>query len=166
MTSATTLVSKGRHCHWDYNEINAASGSSQPKVKQFYWMPITYEPLTKPTEWHVCPANTPISLGICPVWSGCSLSTWRKLGSLATHWAHSEDSYQTWQMPRLNWVFAGCTVVLLVLWWGGWYVFMENERKLSPINHQIPVLSISLGCLSHFFLFLRTIVMCLRQLVC
>ena len=38
-----------------------------------------------------------------------SLSTWRKLGSLATHWAHSKDSDQTGRMPRLIWVFAGCT---------------------------------------------------------
>ena len=41
------------------------------------------------------PAKTQISLGICPVWSESSLSAWRKLGSLATHWAHSEDSDQT-----------------------------------------------------------------------
>ena len=46
------------------------------------------------------------------VWS---LSAWRKLGSLATHWAHSEDSDQTEQMPRLIWVFAGRTLTLLVL---------------------------------------------------
>ena len=30
-----------------------------------------------------------------------SLSAWRKLGSLATHCAHSKDSDQTGQMPRL-----------------------------------------------------------------
>ena len=47
--------------------------------------------MTKPTKWHVRPAKTQISLGIHPVWSESSLSTWRKLGSLATHWAHSED---------------------------------------------------------------------------
>ena len=34
---------------------------------------------------------------------------WRKLRSLATHWAHSEDSDQTGRMPRLIWVFAGRT---------------------------------------------------------
>ena len=33
----------------------------------------------------VHPAKTQISLGICPVWSESSLSTWRKLGTLATH---------------------------------------------------------------------------------
>ena len=45
--------------------------------------------------------------GIRPVWSESLLSAWRKLGSLATHWAHSEDSDQTGQMPRLislHWV--------------------------------------------------------------
>ena len=56
-----------------------------------------------------------ISVGIRPVWSESSLATWRKLGSLATHWAHSEDSDQTGRMPGLIWVFTGRTVILLVL---------------------------------------------------
>ena len=60
-------------------------------------------------------AKTQISLGIRPVWSESSLSPWRKLGSLATHLMHSEDSDQTGRMPRLIWVFAGHTVTLLVL---------------------------------------------------
>ena len=38
-----------------------------------------------------------------------SLSAWRKIGSWAAHWAHSEDSDQTGRMPRLIWVFAGRT---------------------------------------------------------
>ena len=38
-----------------------------------------------------------------------SLSAWRKLGSLATYWAHSEDSDQTGWMLRLIWIFAGHT---------------------------------------------------------
>ena len=53
---------------------------------------------TKPTIWHVRPAKTPISLGIRPVWSEYSLSPWRNIKSLATHWAHSEDSDQTGRM--------------------------------------------------------------------
>ena len=65
--------------------------------------------MTKPTKWHVRPAKTQISLAIRPVWSESSLSAWRKLGSLATHWAQNEDSYQTGRMPRLIWVFAGRT---------------------------------------------------------
>ena len=62
------------------------------------------------TKWHVHPVKTQNSLGFRPVWSESSLSTWRKLGSLATHWAHSEDSDQTGRMPRLIWVFTRCTV--------------------------------------------------------
>ena len=43
--------------------------------------------MTKPTKWSVCPGKTQIS----PVWLESSLSVWRNIGSLATHWAHSED---------------------------------------------------------------------------
>ena len=65
--------------------------------------------MTKPTKWHVRPAKTQISLGIRPVWAESSLSAWRKIGSLAINWAHSEDSDQTGRMPRLIWVFVGRT---------------------------------------------------------
>ena len=61
------------------------------------------------------PAKTQISLGICQVWSASSPSPWRNLGSLATHQVHSEDSDQTGWMPRLIWVLARHTVILLVL---------------------------------------------------
>ena len=64
---------------------------------------------TKPTKWSVRPAKTQINLGIRPVWSESSLSAWRSTGTLATHWAHSEDSHQTGWMPRLIRIFAGCT---------------------------------------------------------
>ena len=60
--------------------------------------------MTKPSKLHVRPPKTRISLGIHPVWTESSLSAWRKLGSLATHWAHSKDSVQMGRMPRLIWV--------------------------------------------------------------
>ena len=41
------------------------------------------------------------------------LSAWRKIGSLATHVAHSKDSDQPGRMPRLIWVFAGR---ILICW--------------------------------------------------
>ena len=63
----------------------------------------------------VRPVKTQISLGICLVWSESSLSAWRNLRSLATHWVHSEDSDQTGRMPRLIWVFTERTLILLVL---------------------------------------------------
>ena len=51
------------------------------------------------------------------------LFTWRKLRSLTTHWAHSEDS-----MPRLIWVFAGRTVIVLVFSWSGSIIIITAER--------------------------------------
>ena len=65
--------------------------------------------MTKPTKWHVCPAQSDQS----------SLSALRKLRSLSTHWAHSQDSDQTGWMPRPIWAFIGHTAILLVLSWGG-----------------------------------------------
>ena len=61
----------------------------------------------------------PPSLTKCPGWSESLLSAWRKLGSLATHWVHSEHSDQTGWMPRLIWVFAGrtCHFVGFVMRW-------------------------------------------------
>ena len=76
----------------------------------------TYEPQHDKThKISVRSAKTQISLGIRPIWSEISLPAWRNLRSLATHWAHSEDSDQTGRMPRLIWVFAGRTLILLVL---------------------------------------------------
>ena len=76
----------------------------------------TYRPRhDKTNKMSMRPAKTQISLGIRLVWSESSVSAWRNLGSLATHWVHSEDSNQTGRMPRLIWVFAGCTLILLVL---------------------------------------------------
>ena len=62
--------------------------------------------------WHiktnnvtVCPAKTQISLGIRPVWSE---------SSLCAQWVAKDPSFQTGRMPRLIWVFAGRTLILLV----------------------------------------------------
>ena len=91
----------------------------------------------KDEPWHdetnkvtVCPAKTQISLGIRPVWSESSLSTWGKLGSLATYSVHNEDSDQTVRMPRLIWVFAGCTLTLLVLSCHG----SDSKDRKFPTN--------------------------------
>ena len=96
--------------------------------------------VTKPTKWHVRPAKTQISLGIRPVWSESLLSAWRKLGSLATDWAHSEDSDQTGRMPRLIWVFPGRTVTLLALSWGGSFVKVSTAQPLynTVVRVQFP----------------------------
>ena len=87
----------------------------------------------------VRPAKTQISLGIRPVWSESSLSAWRKSGSLATHWAHSENSDQTGRMTRLIWVFAGRTDTLLVLSCRGSYVVHVSFSRVCkiPVTKQV-----------------------------
>ena len=85
----------------------------------YYTSPL-YEPRhDKTNNVAVHPAKTQISLGIHPVWSESSLcAQWVAKDPSLLH-AGSEDSDQTGPMPRLIWVFAGRTVTLLVLSWGG-----------------------------------------------
>ena len=92
--------------------------------------------MTRPTKWAVHPVKTQlISMGICPVWSESLLSAWRNLGSLTTHWAHCEDTDQTWRMPRLIWVFAGAQIILLILSCGSSNnvsILLETLIVMSP----------------------------------
>ena len=50
--------------------------------------------MTKPTKW-LCAQRTLRSAWASARSDQSSLSAWRKLGSLATQWSHSEDSDQT-----------------------------------------------------------------------
>ena len=103
-----------------------------------------YEPPHDKTNKMACAPSEDLdqtgSLGIRPVWSESLLSTWTKLGSLATHWAHSKDSDQTGWMPRLIWVFTGRTVTLLVLSrcgsyiWRKWWVQVTIQKNLDTKN--------------------------------
>ena len=106
----------------------------------FYCMPAkSWHNLFEP--WHdktnkvtECQAKTQISLGIRPVSSKSSLSAWRKLGSIATHWVHCKDSDQTGQMPRLIWVFAGHTLISLVSSCRGSFMSFVNNGTDQPAN--------------------------------
>ena len=89
--------------------FSASKISKSSGIKfQFNGIAIKFEPVHVKT-WPVHTMKTRISLGIRPVWSETSLSTWRNLRSLASYWLHSEDSEQAVRMPRLIWVFTGCT---------------------------------------------------------
>ena len=105
-----------------------------------YTIQIYEPPHDKINKMTLRPAKTQISLGIRLVWSEFSLSAWRKRGSLAIHWAHSEDCDQTGWMPRLVWVFTGRTATLLVLSWSSsiiivsmdilnCFVYVDNKQK-------------------------------------
>ena len=94
---------------------------------------------TKPVKWHVRPAKTQIKLGIRPVWSESSLSTWGKLRSLAIIRAHSEASDQTlggcpgWSESSL-----GPKVILLVLSWvdSFYFVSLASTILISVISRR------------------------------
>ena len=102
----------------------------QLKIKVVQFVDMSHL-MTKPTKWHVRPVKTQISLGIRPVWSESALSAWRKPGSLATHWTPCEDSDQTGRIPRLISVFAGRTVILLVLSRGGSFCGLRPKSWFS-----------------------------------
>ena len=76
---------------------------------------INEPPHDKTNKMTVCPGKTQISLGISPAWSESSLcAQWVAKDPTFLH-ADSKDSDQTGRMPRLIWVFAGHTLILLVL---------------------------------------------------
>ena len=93
---------KGEHERLCAMKRRSGSGRISP--------PVGFQPATPWSE--VGSANRSATRTLL-VWSESLLSAWRKLGSLATHWVHSKDAVQTRRMPRLIWVFAGCTVILL-----------------------------------------------------
>ena len=106
-------------------------------------MPHLHLSLDMTTKWHMRPSKTQISLGIRPVWSESSLcALWVAKGPRFLH-ADSEDSDQTRRMPRLIWVFAGRTLILLVLSWGGSFLFdnwqkcINNSTKCSKSNQKL-----------------------------
>ena len=77
--------------------------------QHFTWYYNLSRLMTKPTKWHVRPAKTQISLGICPVWSESSpCAQWVAKDPSFLH-ADSEDSDQTGWMPRLILVYTGRT---------------------------------------------------------
>ena len=96
--------------------------------------------MTKPTKWHVCPVKTQISLGIRPVWSESSLSTWRKLGPLATHWAHSKGDAQA----DLSLCWAHSHFVGFVM---GWLISIIAQHSLHVAGSSMDTLKVS--CLWH-----------------
>ena len=69
----------------------------------------------------VRPAKTQISLGIRPVWSESSPSAWRKAGTLAAHWTHSEGS-------EMSEIFYGIYLTLFV------FVLTQFSLTLSKVR--------------------------------
>ena len=78
-------------------------------------------------------AKTKISLGILPVWSESSLcAQWVAKDPRFLH-ADREDSDRTGRMPRPMWVFAGPTLILLVLSCRGSYLVEWLTDTMKPV---------------------------------
>ena len=75
-------------------------------------------------------ASAQSGLGICPVPSAFAVRM-KKVWVLSYPLSASEDSDQTRWMARLIWAFAGCTVILLVLSWGGSYLNLTEVSYSS-----------------------------------
>ena len=133
------------HCKFKFLRISAIKKSQNKEHTKIKWATtwqnqqnecVPSEDSDQPGHPPVYPAKTQISLGIHPVWSESSLySQWVAKGPMFLH-ADSKDSDQTGRMPRLIWIFAGCTLILLVLSCRGSYVIdsthkAEIERKKS-----------------------------------
>ena len=74
----------------------------------------------------------------CSAWASAEsdqslLSAWRNTGPLTTYWAHSEDSDQTGQMPRLIWVFAGRTSFC-------WRLKCREAAQMSAVHQVLTVI--------------------------
>ena len=107
-------------------------------------------------------AKTQISLGIRPVWSESSLCTqWVAKDPSFLH-ADNEDVDQTGRMPRLVWVFAGHTLILLVLscrgsiflkfapiWYGCRNTFNSKKKKTNKKNNVF--IPFWYGCFEHIY---------------
>ena len=114
-------------------------------------------PLDKTSKMIVRPAKTQNNLGIRPVWSESWLcAQWVAKDPGFLH-ADSDDSDQTVRMPRLIWVFAGCTchivgfVMSRLIWAMSWenllYAICEQQRCRSACtsvqSNQCPFLSLT-----------------------
>ena len=78
----------------------------------------------------VSPAKTQISLGIRPIGSESSLSAWRNLGSLATHWVHSEDSDLTGRTLGAHSFCWFCHVVAQMFYVPSCHIASQSHRIL------------------------------------
>ena len=83
----------------------------------------------------VRPTKTQISVGIDPVWSESSLSAWRKFGSLATHWVHSEDWIFAQGIQSFCWF---CHVAAhMALYYPAWCISRQGKNEIGKGKNEI-----------------------------
>ena len=84
------------------------------KVNPLWRIITTYKPRHDKTKKWMCSQRRHINLGIRPVWSESSLSTWGNIGPLTTFWAQKVKTGQTERMYRLwsDWADARADLTL------------------------------------------------------
>ena len=90
---------------WHRTHISCSERSGNSVTERFTAAADQYmsRRMTIPTKWHLHPAKTQISLGICPVWSESSLSAWRKLGPLSYSLSAQQRLWSDWADLSLCW---------------------------------------------------------------
>ena len=87
----------------------------------------TFYPSVNPGIWA---SSWHLSRLICPVWSESSLSAWRKLGSLATHWAQAKTLIRLGGCPGRSESLLRAQSFWLVLSWGGSLEFNTGKPSV------------------------------------
>ena len=90
--------------------------------------------MTKPTKWHVHPKKTQSSLGIRRAWSVLAVHMKKQWTHCFFMWTAKTD--QARRMPRLDWVFFGCTCHL--------------EAKASQTGRMPRLIGVVAGRTGHF----------------
>ena len=112
--------------------------------------------MTKPTKYLCAQQRLASAWASCPVWSESSLSTWRNLGSLATHFS---IQLKLNRLGKLIWVFAGhtCRFVGFVMrqlksFWSSEVTQSVDNILLSffRINHGMKLICVIVWELFHF----------------
>ena len=123
MEFGDSLIAAGDRERWKVIVATSSVAPRRPSGLRLRWERWNMSRgLKKTNKISMRPAKTQISLGNRPVWSESSLCAKWEAKDRSFLQADSEDSDQTGRMPRLIWVFAGRTAILLVLSCRGSYV--------------------------------------------
>ena len=141
--SEAVLYPARRRAHWFFKIYNQISPLMCKIVKKRGKHKVVFQDhnlsclMTKPTKW-LC-AQWRLRSAWASAQSGQSLlSAWRKLWSLTTHLAHSEDSDRLGRCP--GWYKSLLGTILLVLSWGG-SIFhgqrYDKDKIIVPLHDKV-----------------------------
>ena len=93
-----------------------------------FWIQMSHN-MTKPTKWACAQRRLRSAWASAQSDQSSLCAQWVAKDPRFLH-ADSEDSHQTGRMPRLIWVFAGRTTILLILWmsWLKWTDKLSDKQ--------------------------------------